>query len=241
MFRNPLVQIWFYLSFSLTVLMNQRAIILGIGVIVFIGLLYLNRNLFSGVLVRIKPFLRFYPYMAVLYVGFSILLTTATLSEIFIEIGFTSLKISLMVSIMALYLEQSISSGVLIALRSLWSTMNRPWKWVEDFFLFFELIFRFFPAFQKEWESTYKGKSALGLNTKSSRWTYIQNAGRDLPGIIVRNYWKAEETAKMMKLRGYGNQIPRGVAFPIRFYLIDALFIVGLTSCFFVVNFLAKI
>ena len=70
--------------------------------------------------------------------------------------------------------------------------MNRPWKWVEDFFLFFELIFRFFPAFQKEWESTYKGKSALGLNTKTSRWAQIQNAGRDLPGIIVRNYWKAE-------------------------------------------------
>jgi len=124
--------------------MNQTVLILGIGVIIFIGLLYLNRNLFPEVLVRIIPFFRFFPYMAVLYVGFSILLTTATMSEILIEIGFASLKILLMVSIMALYIEQSLSSGVLLALRSLWSTLNRPWKWVEDFFLFFELTFLFF-------------------------------------------------------------------------------------------------
>ena len=241
MFRNPLVRICFYLSFSLTVLMNQTVLILGIGVIIFFGLLYLNRNLFPEVLVRITPFFRFFPYMAVLYVGFSILLTTATMSEILIEIGFASLKILLMVSIMALYIEQSYSSGVLIALRSLWSTLNRPWKWVEDFFLFFELTFRFFPAFQKEWESIHKGKSALGLNANTTRWTQIQNVGHDLPGIILRNYRKAEETAKMMKLRGYGNQIPRGVAFPIRFYLSDGLFIIGIICCFFGVNFLGKI
>jgi len=181
MFQNPRVRICFYLSFSLKVLMNQTVLILGIGVIIFFGLLYLNRNLFPEVLVRITPFFRFFPYMAVLYVGSSILLTTATMSEILIEIGFTSLKILLMVSIMALYIEQSLSSGFLLALRSLWSTLNRPWKWVEDFFLFFELTFRFFPAFQKEWESTHKGKSALGLNANTTRWTQIQNVGHDLP------------------------------------------------------------
>ena len=79
--------------------MNQTILILGIGVIIIIGLLYLNRNLFPEVLVRIIPFFRFFPYMAVLYVGFSILLTTATMSEILIEIGFASLKIYLPLSI----------------------------------------------------------------------------------------------------------------------------------------------
>ena len=162
MFRNPLVRICFYLSFSLTVLMNQTVLILGIGVIIFFGLLYLNRNLFPEVLVRITPFFRFFPYMAVLYVGFSILLTTATMSEILIEIGFVSLKILLMVSIMALYIEQSLSSGVLIALRSLWSTLNRPWKWMEDFFLFFELIFRFFLLFRRSGSQSIRGNQLWG-------------------------------------------------------------------------------
>jgi energy-coupling factor transporter transmembrane protein EcfT len=62
-----------------------------------------------------------------------------------------------------------------------------------------------------------------------------------LPGIILRNYKRSEETSKMMQLRGYGKQIPRGIVYPVQFTLSDGLVFLLITLSFIGVNFIAKI
>ncbi len=44
--------------------------------------------------------------------------------------------------------------------------------------------------------------------------------------MILQSYRKAETTAVVMKQRGYGNQIPRGVANPILFKISDLILLI---------------
>ena len=241
MLQNPIVQFWFFFSCSLTILLHQFQLILLGGIAVFFVLILLYSKNYSGILKRISPIIKFYPILFVLYIGFSIVLTTDAIDTILINICIASIKILLMISIMAFYLEQSKPSEILIALRSLWSKLNISWRFVEDLFLFFELTLRFLPTFQNEWESIKWGKVALGLQTASTKRVQIREIVKTLPEIILRNYKRSEETSKIMKLRGYGKQIPRGIVYPVQSTVKDGLVFLLITLSFIGVNFIAKI
>ena len=241
MLQNPIVQFWFFFSVSLTILIQQFHLISLGGIAIIFVLILLYRKYYTGVLKRINPIIKFYPILFVLYIGFSSVLTTDSIDIILINICIASIKILLMISIMAFYLEQSKPSKILIALRSLWSKLNISWRVVEDLFLFFELTLRFLPTFQNEWESIKRGKVALGLQTVSTKRDQIRDMIKILPGIILRNYKRSEETSKMMQLRGYGKQIPRGIVYPVKFTLNDGLVFLLITLSFIGVNFIAKI
>ena len=241
MLQNPIVQFWFFFSVSLTILIQQFHLISLGGIAIIFVLILLYRKNCTGVLKRINPIIKIYPILFVLYIGFSSVLTTDSIDTILINICIASIKILLMISIMAFYLEQSKPSKILIALRSLWSKLNISWRVVEDLFLFFELTLRFLPTFQNEWESIKRGKVALGLQTVSTKRDQIRDMIKIIPGIILRNYKRSEETSKMMQLRGYGKQIPRGIVYPVQFTLNDGLVFLLITLSFIGVNFIAKI
>ena len=179
------MQFWLFFSVSLTILIQQFHLIsLGGIAIIFVLILLYHKN-YTGVLKRINPIIKFYPILFVLYIGFSSVLTTDSIDIILINICIASIKILLMISIMAFYLEQSKPSEILIALRSLWSKLNISWRVVEDLFLFFELTLRFLPTFQNEWESIKRGKVALGLQIVSTKRDQIRDMIKILPGIIL--------------------------------------------------------
>ena len=104
--------------------------------------------------------------------------------------------------------------------------MNLNWKKVEDMFIFLELTLRFYPTFQREWQTINRAKKALGLNSSSGKWGQVKAVANDLPGMILQSYRKAENTAVVMQQRGYGNQIPRGIASPILFRMSDFVLLI---------------
>ena len=57
-----------------------------------------------------------------------------------------------------------------------------------------------------------------------------------LPGMILKSYRKAENTASVMQQRGYGNIIPRGIANPIPFKLNDLILLVIILSGYTLLN-----
>ena len=97
---------------------------------------------------------------------------------------------------------------------------------VEDIFMFLELTLRFYPTFQREWQTVTRSKKALGLSSSICRWEQIKSVANDLPGMILQSYRKAGNTATIMQQRGYGNQIPRGVANPILFKMSDMMLLI---------------
>jgi energy-coupling factor transporter transmembrane protein EcfT len=102
--------------------------------------------------------------------------------------------------------------------------------------MFLELTLRFYPTFQREWQTINRSKKALGLTSSLIRWGQIKSAVNDLPGMILQSYRKAENTAAIMLQRGYGNQIPRGVANPILFKISDLILLIIILFGFTLLN-----
>jgi len=53
------------------------------------------------------------------------------------------------------------------------------------------------------------------LESGFTRWKQVQIAAKEMPGLLVHQLRRADDVAMAMKLRGYGEQFPRGVTFPI--------------------------
>ena len=102
--------------------------------------------------------------------------------------------------------------------------------------MFLELTLRFYPTFQREWQTINRSKKALGIVVSDSKWNRVKSVTNDLPGMILQSYRKAENTALIMQQRGYGKQIPRGVANPIFFKISDLLFIVIIVIGYILLN-----
>lgn len=238
---NSLVKLWFYLAFSISVLLATS----GISWLCYFGLwcclILINQSVLGSIWRRLYPFLLFLPVMVILYIIFSLLLTKETLIEIIYQGGFALVKLLLMIAIMGLYFEKSVSGELLIAIRSLWRKSNLSWRWVEDFFMFLELTLRFFPAFQRDMEHLHQSRQALGLTQSGNKLVLIQQTAAYLPGLILHNLRQADDIALGIKLRGYGNKIPRGLIFPVKFTRLDGLFFMIITLLFYWSNFIVQI
>lgn len=208
---------------------------------IFIFLFIMNRHLVRRVFFRIRPFLFLIPVMSVFYIGFSFWFTNETPVAILYIAGKAIVTLLLLVMVMSLYLERNRSRDILTAFRTLWRKMDRPWRGVEEFFLFLGLTLRFYPTFQREWEATQRAQRALGLHQNMSRFGQIKLLIRTLPGIVLYNYRKADEMAIVMKLRGFGRVVPRGVAFPVNFTFTDALLLFLIPGIIFGVRYFATV
>ena len=233
---NPIVTALFYFGFAFSTILTDTWNGLMIYLIICIILIILNIDNIKSVFKQVKPFFIFFPIMIIVYLFISFIFTNSTLTMIFIEAGFTISKLLLLVIVMAIYIEISKKQNLILAVRSIWSKLNLKWKWVEDLFMFFELTLRFYPTFQREWQSINRSKKALGLSTSISKWGHIRSVTNDLPGMILQSYRRAENTAIVMQQRGYGNQIPRGVANPILFKISDAVLILIIISGYTLLN-----
>jgi len=238
---NSLVKLWFYLASSISVLLTTS----GISWLYYFGLwcclIMINRLVLGSIWRRLYPYLLFLPVMVLLYIIFSLILTKDTFVEIIYQGGFALAKLLLMIAIMGLYFEKSVSGEILAAIRSLWRKSNLSWRWVEDFFVFLELTLRFFPAFQRDWEHLHQSRQALGLTRSNNRLVFIRQTAAYLPGLLLQSLRQADDIALSIKLRGYGNKIPRGIIFPVEFTGLDAVFFLVISLLFYWSNFIVQI
>jgi energy-coupling factor transporter transmembrane protein EcfT len=233
---NPIVTSIFYLGLAFSTILSKTWYGLSIFIILSIVLILLNITYIKSVFKQVKPFLLFLPVMMIIYLIISFIFTNTTWTVILTEAGFAMSKLLLLVIVMSLYLEISKKHNLILSIRSIWSKLNLEWRKVDDMFMFLELTLRFYPTFQREWQTINRSKKALGIITVESKWNRVKSVTNDLPGMILQSYRKAENTALIMQQRGYGKQIPRGVANPIFFKISDLLFIVIIVIGYILLN-----
>ena len=238
---NPIVTSFFYLGFAFSTILSKTWNGLIVYYLMCIILIILNITHFKSVFKQVKPFFLFFPIMIIIYLFISFVFTSSTWIIIINEAGFAISKLLLLVIVMAFYIEVMKKQDIILSIRTIWSKLNLKWKWVEDIFIYLELTLRFYPTFQREWKSINRSKKALGLTSSVNKWDQIKSVANDLPGMILQSYRKAENIATVMQRRGYGNQIPRGIANPIFFKISDLILLVIILAGYTLLNYYVTI
>ncbi len=239
LFTNPIVNFFFYLVFSLSVLAADALLSVLLHGGLFLLLIYLNQGMVKKVLKKIYPFFLFLTLLVGLYLVVSLSLGGQSLATILKGLGLISFRLLVVVAIMTLYLTQNSTDSFLVAWRTLWVRFGRPWKLVEDFFLFLEMTLRFFPTFQREWDAVQQTRKALRLTPPSKRILRVKQLVEDLAAFLIFRLRYAEETALAMELRGYGRLIPRGVTKPVPFHYYHVGQLILILGVFLGIQYLA--
>ena len=175
------------------------------------------------------------------YFLISIIISQSTLWQIFQEISTAMMKFLMVMAIMNLYTVGSGSRSVFQALRSIWVHFNKPWRKIENWFLFLEMTLRFYPSLQREWTRLQGIHKALGLTVEQGKVSRWKETSLQMPGIIMIHLHKADDIAHAMTMRGYGTTIPRGVAQPIPFTFLHFSMLVIISYIFITIHSIAKI
>ena len=238
---NPLVLLIFFLLFSFSVLLADTVTLWFIYLGIFIILTGFNRTVMRAIFSRIKPFILYFPFMLILYLGVSILFTDTNIYQAMFEVVFAFLRIGLMISIMGLYFESVGSHNFLMALRSIWFQTGLKSIWMEKFFLFLEMTLRFFPSLQRDWITLKQSRNSLGFNQKNNRWGEIRVTAQDLPVLLVQNLRRSEDIAVSMQLRGFGKSLPRCVYNATPFTAWHLIQFAVMLICFYLINLYAPL
>jgi energy-coupling factor transporter transmembrane protein EcfT len=241
MIKHPLVNLWFFLGYSFSLLLSTTYFGLGIYLFIFLVIIWLNKKYFIQVLQGLKPIVYYLPIMIILYFIFSLFLTDNTLGIILNEAIFGCLKLFLMVGAMMFFFESIQNQDIVIIARSIWVRLNKPWKWVEDFFLFLGMTLRFYPTFQSNWKLLRNTRKSLGLEADLSYLGQVKIAAKEMPGLLIHQLRRADDIAMAMKLRGYGKQFPRGVTYPTIFNAVHLIQIILISSIYWVIHTIATI
>ena len=241
MIKHPLVNLWFFLGYSFSLLLSTTYFGLGIYFLIFLVIIWLNKKYFIQVLQGLKPIVYYLPIMIILYFIFSLFLTDNTLGIILNEAIFGCLKLFLMVGAMMFFFESIQNQDIVIIARSIWVRLNKPWKWVEDFFLFLGMTLRFYPTFQSNWKLLRNTRKSLGLEADLSYLGQVKIAAKGMPGLLIHQLRRADDIAMAMKLRGYGKQFPRGVTYPTIFKAVHLIQIILISSIYWVIHTIATI
>ena len=241
MIKHPLVNLWFFLGYSFSLLLSTTYFGLGIYFLIFLVIIWLNKKYFIQVLQGLKPIVYYLPIMIILYFIFSLFLTDNTLGIILNEAIFGCLKLFLMVGAMMFFFESIQNQDIVIIARSIWVRLNKPWKWVEDFFLFLGMTLRFYPTFQSNWKLLRNTRKSLGLEADLSYLGQVKIAAKEMPGLLIHQLRRADDVAMAMKLRGYGKQVPRGVTYPTIFKAVHLIQIILISSIYWVIHNIATI
>ena len=241
MIKHPLVNLWFFLGYSFSLLLSTTYFGLGIYFLIFLVIIWLNKKYFIQVLQGLKPIVYYLPIMIILYFIFSLFLTDNTLGIILNEAIFGCLKLFLMVGAMMFFFESIQNQDIVIIARSIWVRLNKPWKWVEHFFLFLGMTLRFYPTFQSNWQLLRNTRKSLGLEADLSYLGQVKIAAKGMPGLLIHQLRRADDIAMAMKLRGYGKQFPRGVTYPTIFNAVHLIQIILISSIYWVIHTIATI
>lgn len=238
---HPLVEMTLYLGLSIFSLAADS--IAGWFATLFIISVIVNIHSISLMIIwkKVRHLIVFYPLLLGIFILSSLVFSNETLATVLNQGGFAMLRFILVTAIIGAYLERESRKKVLISIRTAWVRMNIPLKRVEDFFLFLNLTMRFFPSIQRDWLVLNQSRAILGIKQDKKRIRQLSTAINTLPGFLLLHLKKARHTALAMSLRGYGNQIPRGVAEPVRFFSKDFIQLIAVLIMFMGIYFFAAL
>lgn len=232
MFTHPIVNLYFFLALSLSLMLASSFLqLMNYGIVILIIALK-NTKLIPIVIRKYLPTLFFFPIMLFIYILFSYILTDSTIYQTISEAFNAFIKFSFMIISMNFYLELSSAENLIKSLRSFWARLNIQWKWVDNFFLFLALALRFYPTFQSQWQHQRNSQKVLGIKFNDSYYGRLIEISKELPSILVYQLDRSEDISLAMKLRGYGSYFPRKIVDPIYFNITNFLQFVLVTIFF---------
>ena len=233
---HPLVNLWFFLGFSTSLLFAETYLGWFYHLMIFFTILIYNYRINPLIISKIKPYIYYFPIMLFLYILFSLFLTDNSLQLIIYDAIYGFFRLILMVSAMMYFFEITPNKDIVILARSIWVKFNLQWKWVENFFLFLSMTLRFYPTFQSNWNSIRNSYKILGLESNLSTFGKIKKTAKELPNLLIHELKRANDISLAMKLRGYGKQFPRGVTYPIPFNWNHGFMILVITISYYILH-----
>ena len=233
---HPLVNLWFFLGFSTSLLFTETYLGWFYHLMIFFTIIVYNHRISPLIISKIKAYIYYFPIMLFLYILFSLLLTDNSIQLIIYEAIYGFFRLILMVAAMMYFFEITPNKDIVILARSIWVKFNLKWKWVENFFLFLSMTLRFYPTFQSNWNSIRNSNKALGLESNFSNFEKLKRTAKELPALLIHELKRANDISLAMKLRGYGKQFPRGVTYPIPFNWYHGVKILIITISYFTLH-----
>lgn len=221
---NPLNRLWIFMVIILGLFTTSSLKII-LPVFLLLGIFVVKAP--ETVWQRVKGFLLFLPVLAGLYVLIAVWLSNLHIVIALSQAGLAVIKLFILVSGMAVYLEWGEGDRLITAFRSLWAKTGLAWRWVEYFLLFLGLVLRFYPAYQEMWTNLKSSDKALGMADSRTLKNNVQSLIKFLPGMLLDQYRHADEISQLMVMRGFGSVFPRTVAFPLQWTVKDSLVFVG--------------
>ena len=225
---NPLTRLFIYLLFSFSILLSNDILIILAHVLLLLLMLLYKKELWSEWKKYTKPYWIYFPLSGILFFCISIVISQRALGVILVDVILATIRLSATVSIMTLYMIDSKSHDILLAIRGLWFSSGITYRWLDRILLFFEITIRFFPSIQEQWNFTEKSQKALAIKKPRSRFETIINIAKFIPDFIILNLEKTDNIVRNMLMRGYGINTPRSVYPHIKFRSFDYIIAAGL-------------
>ena len=229
---NPLTRLTLFLGFSISTLLSQTPVLLLLHVIVSFFIIFSIRKDWQEWKKRIIPFIKFFPLTGILFFCISFFVSDRLIPEIILDVSLATIRLMVLVNVMTAYTIQAKSQDIFITMRSVWFAIGKPWKWVEDLFLFFDITIRFFPSFQEEWKRVEQSQKALAFKIEKDFFRRLKSIAMFIPDFIILNLNRADTLTTIVLMRGYGSVLPRSVYPFTLFQWSDGIIVLGMLACF---------
>ena len=238
---NPLTRLFLYLLFSFSILLSKDALLLCLHIMAFLIVIIYKKHHWEEWKIYTRPFWIYFPLTGVLFLFISFIVSSRPGLVILLDVFFATIRLCGLVSIMTLYLVESRTQDILLALRSLWYKSKIKFQWFDKLLLFFEMSIRFFPSVQEQWRNIERSQKALSINSPRSHLKKVIQISHSIPDFILLNLEKTETITQGMVMRGYGEQSPRSVYPYIQFKSIDFVWWISITITVFGVHSFVQI
>ena len=230
---NPITNLILFLSFSISVLLSHKPVLLALHCMCFLSLLFFKKKYWRIWFKQTKPFWKIFPVAGVIFFLTSLLFSNQTLYSIIYDVIMATIRLILMVSIMSLYFVKNKGIDIVRSLRSIWYKIGLEWKWVEGLLLFISIVLRFFPNYQDEWKKLERSQKSLYRGKENTFIEKTKMIAHFIPDYIILNLEKSEALAHVIKMRGYGASYPRSVYPLVPFTFIDFILIIIVSFIFY--------
>ena len=238
---NPLTRLFLYLFFSFSTLLSNDALLLCLHIMAVLLLIFYKKHHWEEWKIYTRPFWIYFPLTGVLFLSISFIVSSRPGPVILLDVFFATIRLCGLVSIMTLYLVESRTQDILLALRSLWYKSKIKFQWFDKLLLFFEMSIRFFPSVQEQWRNIERSQKALSINIPKSNLKKVAQISHSIPDFILLNLEKTETITQVMVMRGYGEHSPRSVYPYIQFKSIDFVWVISITITIFGVHSFVQI
>ena len=224
---NPISHLYFYLIFGLSIILSKSPTLILVHFLVLLALIFYNKNKFSKWKKLVIQYQKLFVLGGLILFTVSFIVTEKSINTIIGDSLFAMSRVVLLTSSMALYVVCEKSQNLIAALRSIWYYSKFEFKCVENFFIYFELSLRFFPAMEQKWFLTDKSQKALSINIRKNQLSKVIQWSKYLPDFIILNLDQAEKIVKNMSLRGFGKK-PKRSTYPIVVFNVYDFFFITL-------------